>query len=76
MDATSVERSAAPRTPKGDQASPPRERGTCAGCGTTARTLIAPRKNLRSYTGPMHCLSCSPRFGGDGLASLVERLGT
>jgi len=39
-----------------------RERGTCAGCGTTAKTLTAPIPNARDYTGPMYCMSCNPRF--------------
>jgi len=71
----SVERTKAPRTLEGDQASPPRKRGTCAGCGSTTKALIAPRKNLRSYTGPMHCLSCSPRFSGGGIDELLKRMG-
>ncbi len=45
-----------------------RERGTCEGCGTTTKTLTAPRPNVgHGYTGPMYCLSCNPRFGGDML---------
>ena len=52
-----------------------REKGTCAGCGTTEKALIAPRKNLRDYEGPMYCLSCNPRFGDGGIEELLERLG-
>ena len=44
------------------------ERGTCASCGTRAKTLTAPRPNVgHGYTGPMYCLPCNPRFGGDML---------
>ncbi len=40
-----------------------RERGTCSGCGTTTKTLTAPRPNVgHGYRGPMFCLSCNPRF--------------
>ncbi len=40
-----------------------RERGTCASCGTTTKTLTAPRPNVgHSYRGPMYCLPCNPRF--------------
>jgi hypothetical protein len=40
-----------------------RERGRCSGCGTIAKTLTAPRRNVRhAYRGPMYCLSCNPRF--------------
>jgi hypothetical protein len=39
------------------------ERGTCASCGTTTKTLTAPRPNVgHGYRGPMYCLSCNPRF--------------
>ncbi len=52
-----------------------RMKGTCAGCGTTTKTLIAPRKGVgHSYTGPMHCMGCTPRFGGVMLAAGLERL--
>ena len=68
----SVERSAAARTP--EQASLPRKRGICAGCGSTTKALIAPRRRVgHGYTGPMHCLSCCPRFSGGGLA-MIERM--
>ena len=47
-----------------------RERGTCASCGTTTKTLTAPHANVgHGYTGPMYCLPCNPRFGGDMLDS-------
>ncbi len=40
-----------------------RERGTCAGCGTTTKTLTAPLPNVGyGYRGAMYCLSCNPRF--------------
>ena len=40
-----------------------RERGICASCGTTTKTLTAPRPNVgHGYEGPMYCLSCNPRF--------------
>ncbi len=39
------------------------ERGTCAECGTTTKTLTAPRPNVgHDYKGEMFCLSCNPRF--------------
>ena len=38
-----------------------RERGTCSGCGTTTKTLMAPIPNARDYEGPMYCMSCNPR---------------
>jgi hypothetical protein len=45
-----------------------RERGTCSGCGTTTKTLTAPRHSVgHGYTGPMYCLPCNPRFGGDDM---------
>ncbi len=41
----------------------PRERGQCSGCGTTTKTLTAPRPNVgHGYRGPMYCLPCNPRF--------------
>ena len=56
------------------------ERGTCASCGTTTKTLTAPRANVgHGYTGPMYCLPCNPRFGGDVLDaqwSALERMGS
>ena len=39
-----------------------RERGTCFGCGTTTKTLMAPILNARAYEGPMYCMCCNPRF--------------
>ncbi len=52
-----------------------RERGTCAGCGTTTKTLMAPISNARGYTGPMYCMSCNPRFFTvDMHFSCLERL--
>jgi hypothetical protein len=40
-----------------------RERGACASCGTTIKTLTAPRPNVgHGYRGPMYCLPCNPRF--------------
>ncbi len=36
--------------------------GTCTGCGTTEKTLTAPRPNTgRGYRGEMFCVSCNPR---------------
>jgi hypothetical protein len=49
-----------------DTAPPPtttREKGTCSGCGTTTKTLTAPRPGARDHEG-MYCLSCNPRFLG------------
>ena len=41
----------------------PRERGTCASCGTTTKTLTAPRPNVgHGYTVLMYCLVCNPCF--------------
>jgi len=72
----SLERALASRTLEGDQASPTCKRGTCAGCGSTTKALIAPRRGVgHGYTGPMHCLSCSPRFSGGGVDELLERMG-
>ena len=40
-----------------------RERGTCSGCGTTTKTLMAPKANVpHGYDGEMFCLRCNPRF--------------
>ncbi len=57
MDTTTVAHPAPP-------AKLTREKGTCEGCGTTTRTLTAPRPNARDYAGPMFCLPCNPRFLG------------
>ena len=36
---------------------------SCAGCGTVEKALTAPHPNVgHSYTGPMYCLPCNPRF--------------
>jgi hypothetical protein len=52
-----------------------RERGTCSGCGTTTKALLAPTPNVRDYTGPMYCMSCNPRFFTvDMHFSCLERL--
>ena len=53
-----------------------RERGTCSGCGTTTRTLTAPRPNVgHGYKGSMYCLSCNPRFFAlDAQWSCLERM--
>ena len=53
-----------------------RERGTCSGCGTTTKTLTAPRPNVgHGYRGPMYCLSCNPRFFTlDAQWSCLERM--
>ncbi len=53
-----------------------RERGTCSGCGTTEKTLTAPKSNAgHGYEGPMYCLSCNPRFFSlDMHYSSLERL--
>ena len=59
MDTKSLAHPAHPVVPEEEI----RERGTCSGCGTTTKTLTAPRPNVRhSYRGPMYCLSCNPRF--------------
>ncbi len=54
-----------------------RERGTCSGCGTTTKTLTAPRPNVdHDYEGPMYCMSCNPRFFTvDMHFSCLERMG-
>jgi hypothetical protein len=58
----------------------PHERGVCSGCGTTTKTLTAPHPNVgHGYRGPMYCLPCNPRFGGDMLDaqwSALERMGS
>jgi hypothetical protein len=47
----------------GHETTTTRERGTCSGCGTTTKTLTAPRPNVgHGYKGEMFCLSCNPRF--------------
>ena len=51
----------------------------CAGCGATSheKALIKPKRlryqEAKVYAGPMHCLSCSPRFDG-GELDFVGRL--
>ncbi len=58
MDTKSLAQPAHPVVPEET-----RERGQCSGCGTTTKTLTAPRPNVgRGYRGPMYCLSCNPRF--------------
>ena len=54
-----------------------RERGTCASCGTTTKTLTAPHPNVEhGYGGPMYCLSCNLRFFAlDAHWSCLERMG-
>jgi hypothetical protein len=53
-----------------------RQRGTCSGCGTTTKTLTAPRLNAEhGYRGPMYCLSCNSRFFTlDAQWSCLERM--
>jgi hypothetical protein len=53
-----------------------RERGTCSGCGTTTKTLTAPRPNVgHGYGGPMYCVPCNPRFFTlDAQWSCLERM--
>ena len=59
----------------GHEATATRERGTCSGCGTTTKTLMAPIPNARDYEGPMYCMSCNPRFFAvDMHFSCLERL--
>ncbi len=42
---------------------PERERGSCAGCGSTGRALMVPERGIsRGYSGPMFCMGCNPRF--------------
>ena len=54
----------------------PRERGACATCGTTTKTLLATIPNARDYEGPMYCMSCNPRFFTvDMPFSCLERMG-
>jgi hypothetical protein len=55
-----------------------RERGTCSGCGTTAKTLTAPRPNVgHGYRGAMYCVACNPRFRTlDAVWSALERMGS
>ncbi len=53
-----------------------RECGTCASCGTTTKTLTAPRPHVgHGYRGPMYCLPCNPRFRIlDAQWSCLERM--
>jgi hypothetical protein len=53
-----------------------RASGTCASCGTTTKTLTAPRPNIGpGYRGALYCLSCNPRFFTlDAQCSGVERM--
>jgi hypothetical protein len=53
-----------------------RASGTCVSCGTTTKTLTAPRPNVgHGYTGPMYCLVCNPRFFAlDAQWSCLERM--
>jgi hypothetical protein len=53
-----------------------RERGICSGCGTTTKTLTAPRPNVgHGYRGPIYCLPCNPRFFTlDAHWSCLERM--
>ena len=63
------------RIPQPEQRTTTRETGTCAGCGTTTKTLTAPRPNAgHSYKGEMYCVACNPRFGlrGIGRANLAR----
>ena len=51
----------------------------CAECGTIERALMAPEPNMRNYSGPLYCLWCNPRFGGEMLDaqwSCLERMGS
>jgi hypothetical protein len=52
------------------------ERGRCSRCGTTTKTLTAPRPHVgHGYEGPMYCLSCNPRFFTlDARWSCLERM--
>jgi hypothetical protein len=43
---------------------------SCAGCGNTEKSLMAPRPNARNYSGPFYCMSCNPRFAGGGDAAM------
>ena len=75
LEATVIERSLAqPAHPVVPEE--PRERGICSGCGTTTKTLTAPRPNVdHGYEGPMYCLSCNPRFFTlDAQWSCLERM--
>ena len=55
MDTKSLAQPAHPIVPEET-----REAGTCSGCGTTTKTLTAPRPNVgHGYEGPMCCLSCN-----------------
>jgi hypothetical protein len=70
-----IKESLAPPAPLSTQ----RQRGQCSRCGTTTKTLTAPRPNVEhGYRGPMYCLPCNPRFDGDMLDaqwSALERMG-
>jgi hypothetical protein len=70
---TSLAHRAHPSTPVPEETP---ERGTCSGCGTTTKTLTAPRPNVgHGYRGPMYCLSCNPRFFALGAQwSCLERM--
>jgi hypothetical protein len=60
---TTTESSASTAHPSTPVTEETRERGTCASCGTTTRTLTTPRPNVgHGYRGPMYCLPCNPRF--------------
>jgi hypothetical protein len=54
-----------------------RECGACASCGTTTKTLTAPRPNVgHGYKGEMYCVACNPRFFTLGTQwSCLERMG-
>ena len=73
MSDTSLAHCAHPSTPVLEET---RERGQCSGCGTTTKTLTAPRPNVgHAYEGPMYCLSCNPRFFDlDAHWSCLERM--
>jgi hypothetical protein len=75
MDAS---KSSAPAHPQGPEETPDEARptGTCSGCGTTTKTLTAPRPNVgHGYRGPMSCMSCNPRFFTlDAQWSCLERM--
>jgi len=54
---------AQPAHPVPEEETRERSCGQCEGCGTTTKTLTAPRPNVgHDYKGEMFCLSCNPRF--------------
>lgn len=47
---------------------------SCAGCGDTEKSRMAPHANAREYAGPMYCGSCNPRFAATAATRLLVTL--